>query len=169
MNIDKWRMTCLMSLLDDIVKIFDMCTSWGKKYHYFLLSAPSTLSHDHHWKTTKTTRELDHNNLYHWITLGGRLRLSESRVEFTPTLPNVSRLDQRSSFAMGADSPHWEIKKSQNCCPTLLYMGQMFWPMSIVPMLTCRQTDIFGTIRFWSLVNWEILFYLTIGRFTQIK
>ena len=151
-----------------------MCTSWSKKYHYFLLSVPSTLPHGDHWngKTTKTTRELDHNNLYHWITLGGRLRLSESRVEFTPTLPNVSRLDQRSSFAVGADSPHWEIKKPQNCCPTLLYMGQMFWPLSIVPMLTCRQTDIFGTTLFVDIIfiwiKW-LSFLLTLRKPTHSK
>ncbi len=44
-----------------------MCTNWNKKYHYFLLSVPSTLPHGHRWnvETTKTTRELDHNNLYH--------------------------------------------------------------------------------------------------------
>ena len=49
-------------------------------------------------------------------------------------------------FAVGADSPHWDIKKPQNCCPTLLYMwDRCFEPLSIMPMLTCRQTCIFGT------------------------
>ena len=60
-----------------------MRTNWSRKYHFFLLSVPSTLPRGHRWnvETTKTTRKLDHNNLYHWKHSG-------------------------EGFAVGADSPH---------------------------------------------------------------
>ena len=70
------------------------------------------------WKT----RKLDHNNnLYHWITLGGRLRRG------------------------GRQSPLRNKEITKLLSHLIIYVGQMFWPLSIVPMLTCRQTDIFGT------------------------